>query len=394
MTTLVEKILTGLVPDTGGAGELFELHPVPSLLLSRVGRITAANDAALRLFRCSAPALVGGAMVGFFPELGRGLAGIRTLDAHARVAVRRPDASNFIARVHLAPLAEDAEATLLVTLEDLTEFEDAIAANNKELESFMSVAGHDLRGPLRILKGFADALEDECGSVINEEGRGFLKEILKASDRMEGLIDGMLTLSRASRAEMSCEQLDLSTLVDLVTYELRHGKDERNVAFEGEAGISVWGDVRLMMTVLRTLLGNAWKYTSHTEKPTVRCYTEERDGAALGLRLRQRSRVRHGACRSPVQAVHAAASTGRVHGVWPGARDRLSHRETPWRGHRSPGRGRAGHDDPLLAQGLAALRQCRRRARCDLLDIAHIRRWKWWLQAQSPRACHLPEWPA
>ena len=278
MTTLVEKILTGLVPDTGGAGELFDLHPVASLLLARSGVITAANVAALRLFRCDIPEVVGGAMVEFFPELGRGLADIRAHTQHARVAVRRPDASNFIARVQLAPLAAAADATLLVTLEDLTDFEDAIAVNNKELESFMSVAGHDLRGPLRILKGFADALEDECGAVLNEEGRGFLKEILKASDRMEGLIDGLLTLSRSGRAEMTCENLDLSTLVDLVAYELRHGKNEREVEFEGEAGMSVWGDVRLMMTVLRTLLGNAWKYTSHTAKPAVRCYSEERAG--------------------------------------------------------------------------------------------------------------------
>ena len=278
MTTLVEKILTGLAPDTGGAGELFDLHPVPSLLMERRGAITAANHAALRLFRCDELALVGGAMVKFFPELGRGLAEVRELTHYARVAVRRPDASNFIARVHLAPLAADADATLLVTLEDLTELEDAIAANNKELESFMSVAGHDLRGPLRILKGFADALEDECGSVINEEGRGFLKEILKASDRMDGLIEGLLTLSRAGRAEMNCENLDLSTLIELVAYELRHGKGEREVAFQSEAGMNVWGDVRLMMTVLRTLLGNAWKYTSHTGQPAVRCFLEERDG--------------------------------------------------------------------------------------------------------------------
>jgi len=278
MTTLVEKILTGLEPDTGGAGELFDLHPAPSLLLQRSGIISAANDAALRLFRCEAHQLVGGAMVEFFPEIGRGLADIRALTRHDRVAVRRSDASNFIARVHLSPLAIDANATLLVTLEDLTDFEDAIAANNKELESFMSVAGHDLRGPLRILKGFADALEDECGAVLNEEGRGFLKEILKASDRMDGLIDGLLTLSRAGRTEMSCESLDLSTLVELVSYELRHGKTEREVEFLGEAGMNVWGDVRLMMTVLRTLLGNAWKYTSHTARPEVRCYSEEREG--------------------------------------------------------------------------------------------------------------------
>jgi len=175
-------------------------------------------------------------------------------------------------------LAEDADATLLVTLEDLTEFEDAIAASNKELESFMSVAGHDLRAPLRILKGFADALEDECGAVINDEGRGFLREILKASDRMDGLIEGLLTLSRAGRAEMNCESVDLSTLVELVAYELRHGKIEREVEFQCEPGINVWGDVRLMMTVLRTLLGNAWKYTSHTARPAVRCYAEERGG--------------------------------------------------------------------------------------------------------------------
>jgi signal transduction histidine kinase len=278
MTNLVEKILTGLVPDTGGAGEVFELHPVPSLLLARSGVISAANGAALQLFRCDRSGLLGAAMVGLFPELGHGLLDIHTLTRHARVAVRRPDASNFIARVQLAPLAAIAEATLLVTLEDRTEFEDAIAANNKELESFMSVAGHDLRGPLRILKGFADALEDECGAVLNEEGRGFLKEILKAGDRMDGLIEGLLTLSRSGRAEMTCEPLDLSTLIELVSFELRHGKLAREVEFQAEAGMSVWGDVRLMMTVLRTLLGNAWKYTSHTEKPVVRCYTEERDG--------------------------------------------------------------------------------------------------------------------
>ena len=278
MTTLVEKILTGVEPDTGGAGELFDLHPVSSLLLSRSGVICAANRAALQLFRCDASVLVGGAMVGFFPELGRGLAEILALTHHARVAVRRPDASNFIARVHLAPLASDVDATLLVTLEDLTEFEDAIAANNKELESFMSVAGHDLRGPLRILKGFADALEDECGAMINDEGRTFLKEIIKAGDRMEGLIDGLLTLSRSGRAEMNCENLDLTTLIEIVAYEVRHGKVEREVDCQIEPALSAWGDVRLMMTVLRTLLGNAWKYTSHTEKPAVRCYSEEHDG--------------------------------------------------------------------------------------------------------------------
>jgi signal transduction histidine kinase len=88
----------------------------------------------------------------------------------------------------------------------------------------------------------------------------------------------MLTMSRAGRAEMICESLDLSTLVDLVYYELRHAETERGVECSVDPGIMAWGDVRLMMTVLRNLLGNAWKFTSRTAGASIHFYTEERDG--------------------------------------------------------------------------------------------------------------------
>ena len=87
---------------------------------------------------------------------------------------------------------------------------------------------------------------------------------------MEGLIDGMLAMSRAGRAEMACEKLDLTTLVELVYYELRHGETERKVMCEVAPDITAWGDVRLMMTVLRNLLGNAWKYTGRTAHGSIR----------------------------------------------------------------------------------------------------------------------------
>ena len=286
MTNLVEKILTGQAPETGGLSALFAAHPIASLIFDRDGRITDANTAARILFRSEAAALVGGTMADFFPEHGNSLGGTREPTAVRRVAVRRPDGNNFVARLQIVPLNASHNSNdnagdsgpLLATIEDLTEFEVEIAATNKELESFTSAAGHDLRGPLRILKGFTDALEDECGATLNEEGKTFLKEILKASDRMEGLIDGMLAMSRAGRAEMTCENLDLSTLVELVHYELRHAGTERNVDCQVAPGINGWGDVRLMMTVLRNLLGNAWKYTSRTEQASIRFYTELREG--------------------------------------------------------------------------------------------------------------------
>jgi signal transduction histidine kinase len=191
--------------------------------------------------------------------------------------VRRPDGSNFVARLQFVAPGE-GDAPMLATVEDMTEHEQEISAANQEFVSFTSAAGHDLRGPLRILKGFTDALDDECGAALNEEGKSFLKEILKAADRMEGLIDGLLALSRASRVEMACEKLDLSTLAELVTYDLRHGKSAREIDCVVDANINAWGDVRLITSALRILLGNAWKYTSRTERAAIRFHTEVRGG--------------------------------------------------------------------------------------------------------------------
>jgi signal transduction histidine kinase len=276
MTNLQEQILEQQLLESGMAGFLFDAHPVASLLLARGGTITHANDAVRALLRTDGASLVGTALVEYVPEIGTDMGQLQAAISHRRVAVRRPDGSNFIARVHGVPLGSGA--TLLATIEDVSATEQEISAANKEFETFVSAAGHDLRGPLRILNGFTEALEDECGESLSEDGKGFLKEILRASERMEGLVDGLLALSRTTRAEMSCEKLDITTLVELVFYELRHGKTAREAQLHVDPEIFAWGDVRLIMSILRTLLGNAWKYTSHVPMPSIRFYTEQRDG--------------------------------------------------------------------------------------------------------------------
>jgi len=212
------------------------------------------------------------------PEVAASLVGLAAPVCHRRTIVRRADGANFFARVQAAAAGPGPLALLLANIEDRTEFEEEISSANTEFEALTSAAGHDLRGPLRILKGFTEALEDECASALNEEGKTFLKEIIKASDRMEGLVDGLLAFSRSGRAEMARESLDLTTLVELVYYELRHAHAERAVDCHVDAGLQAWGDVRLMMTVLRNVFGNAWKFTSKNAGAQIRCFAEERDG--------------------------------------------------------------------------------------------------------------------
>ncbi len=278
MTNLVATILAGEAAESGGSESLFELHPTPSLLYTRDGVMTHANAALRRLLHLPGAPHAGRKIGEFFPEVATQLVESPGALCRPRVAVRRADGSNFIARLDALPAGASAPGKWLASVFDLSEHEQEVAAANREFESLTSAAGHDLRGPLRILKGFAEALEDECGAVLNDEGRNFLAEIVKASDRMEGLVDGLLTFSRAARADVARESLDLSTLIELTFYELRHAQADRKVECKVDPGLTAWGDVRLMMTVLRGLIGNAWKFTARTADARIHCHPEVRDG--------------------------------------------------------------------------------------------------------------------
>jgi signal transduction histidine kinase len=270
MTNLAANIFEAEV-ETCGASPLFERHPAPSLLFTRDGLIAHVNAAARRILYAHDADLAGTPLANICPGLAAPFEG-------GRIAVRRIDGSLFNARVQVTPAGGQGDSLLLACIEDLSDLEREIDSANREFEALTSAAGHDLRGPLRILKGFTEALEDECGAMLNDEGRKLLQEIIHAGDRMEGLVDGLLAYSRAGRSEMSRENLDLTTLIELVFYELRHGQDERHVDCHAEPGLNAWGDVRLMMTVLRNVIGNAWKFTSRKARSHIRCHKVEQGG--------------------------------------------------------------------------------------------------------------------
>lgn len=278
MTNTATSILMDEAAECGAAGSWFEAHPVPSLLCRRDGNIVHANPAARALLGLVGPVPAGRRLSDFMAGTAVCSSDAALAGCSGRQVLRRSDGSACPAMLRVVELDPSPQGLLLATLEDLSEQERLVAEADREFESLTSAAGHDLRGPLRILKGFAEALEDECGTVLNEEGRNFLAEILKASDRMEGLIDGLLTFSRAARAEQKPEKLDLTTLMELVCYELRHAQTDREVECQVDAGLTAWGDVRQMMTVLRALIGNAWKFTSRQPAPRVACHHVVLDG--------------------------------------------------------------------------------------------------------------------
>ncbi len=94
---------------------------------------------------------------------------------------------------------------------------------NQELEAFSYSVAHDLRGPLRGMDGFSQALIEDYAGKLDATARDYLQRIRAGAQRMGMLIDDLLELARVSRAEMRREPVNLSSLAQTVMEEVRRG---------------------------------------------------------------------------------------------------------------------------------------------------------------------------
>jgi PAS domain S-box-containing protein len=144
-----------------------------------------------------------------------------------------------------------------------------LAAVNKELEAFCYSVSHDLRAPLRGLDGFSQALLEDYGDKLGDDGQHLLQRIRAGSQRMGQLIDDLLNLSRVSRSELRREPVNLSSLAGDIVEELRSHDPHRDVALRIADNLTADGDPQFLRVVLENLLGNAWKYTAKQPHATI-----------------------------------------------------------------------------------------------------------------------------
>ena len=133
---------------------------------------------------------------------------------------------------------------------------------NEELETFNDSVSHDLRAPLRRIKGFTETLQEDYAGVQSAESLQLLENIRGSVDHMNLLIGALLKLGRFSHGKLDRQPIDLSALIHLITTELQQNYPDQQVEFVIAEGITVNGDGQLLRIVLENLLSNAWKFTS------------------------------------------------------------------------------------------------------------------------------------
>jgi signal transduction histidine kinase len=138
---------------------------------------------------------------------------------------------------------------------------------NRELESFCYAVSHDLRGPLRSIDGFSQALLQDCLPQLPADGQRFLQRIRASTQRMGQLIEDLLTLSKVSRGELRKLEIDVSDLARHAVAELAQREPARKVEVAVWDGMQAQADPRLLRAALENLIANAWKFTAKTEQP-------------------------------------------------------------------------------------------------------------------------------
>jgi len=136
-----------------------------------------------------------------------------------------------------------------------------LEAANKELEAFAYSVSHDLRAPLRSIRGFSDVLLERYAKLLDDEGREYLTRICQSSAHMDRLVEDLLKFSRISRAELYRQPVNLSEMVQGIAEELARLEAKRKVEFRIVPGLEAQGDDRLLRIALNNLVGNAWKFT-------------------------------------------------------------------------------------------------------------------------------------
>ncbi len=169
--------------------------------------------------------------------------------------------------------------------EQLVQNNEHLKNTIEELDRFAYVASHDLQEPLRKILVFSDKIQTKYKGNISEELYGNLEKIMKASERMQLLINDLLRFSRNTAANEDYSFVDLQMLVHEVVADMEFEVERKQARIKIGKLPTVWGIASQMGQLFQNLVSNALKFQKEDITPDIHIYCSSENHNTNGRNL-------------------------------------------------------------------------------------------------------------
>jgi PAS domain S-box-containing protein len=146
---------------------------------------------------------------------------------------------------------------------------DELTRSNSDLMHFASVVSHDLREPLRKIKIFNNLLRNDIESALNEKSKKYLGKVGQSAQRMENIIEGILTYSTLDKTLQHIETINLNEIIENIKIDLELIIKEKDAILVTCDLPEIEGAPILINQLFYNLLQNALKFSKADQPPRV-----------------------------------------------------------------------------------------------------------------------------
>lgn len=144
----------------------------------------------------------------------------------------------------------------------------------QELEAFSYSISHDLRSPLRAMRGYAELALAEGGEQLSPVGKDYLQRVISSAHRADRLVQDVLAYSRASRASVQLAPVNVEKLVrDLIDQSPQFQPPQAQIQIHSPL-LPLLAHEALLAQCLTNLLSNAVKFVAPNTTPQIGIRTE------------------------------------------------------------------------------------------------------------------------
>ncbi len=257
------------------------------------GKVTEANDAALRMLGISREQFLGKDSYDErwtvvdesnqllppekHPSMEALITGLPVLNRTVGVFMPEKDEYNWLIISAMPQFREGADrpAEVFVSMQDITgrkQSEDQLQRSEKQLkelnmmkDKFFSIIAHDLKSPFNAILGFSHIILDHIAERRYDDVNKYAQIIRNASQRTMELLTNLLDWSRmqTGRIEYNAEYFEITSLIKDITQLMADVVAAKDVEIRmGEMRQSlVYADKNMAGGILRNLLSNALKFS-------------------------------------------------------------------------------------------------------------------------------------